>query len=131
MIHFSPPAYVSGRVRQGYKQGRLLGLPTANLRVKRSLALPEGVYVGYTRVSPEITMYPSLIFWGRPHTLPHALEPRLEVHLLAQHVDLYGRLLGVTITDFFRENKIFNTEADLRAAIREDLARAFSYFHLS
>lgn len=125
------PHFFSGRVRQGYQQGRLFGLPTANIHISRTVSLNEGVYVGYAQIFPEFVMHPSLLFWGRPHALPLVVDPRFEVHILHSDVgELYQKLLGVTIVDFLRENRAFPDEESLRKAIEEDLQKARDYFHL-
>ena len=125
------PCFFSGRVHQGYQQGRLFGLPTANIHISRRVPLIEGVYVGYTQISPEFVMHPSLLFWGRPHALPLVVDPRLEVHILSSDIgELYQKLLGVTIIDFLRENGVFPDEESLREAMVKDVRRAKEYFNL-
>jgi len=125
------PHFFSGRVRHGYQQGRIFGLPTANIHLARHMPLDEGVYLGYTRISPDLITHPSLIFWGTPHALSDAIGPRMEVHLLNKEIDIYRKLLGVTILVLLRENRKFVDEASLREAMAEDLRKAKEYFNMS
>lgn len=124
------PHFFSGRVRHGYQQGRLLGLPTANIHIPRRINLEEGIYVGYTRISPDLVTHPSLVFWGTPHALSDTVGPRMEVHFLNKGVDVYQKLLGVTILAFLRENKKFADETGLREAMAEDMRKAREYFNM-
>ncbi len=127
---FNPPLFLSGRAIQGFKQGRLLGLPTANIDIHHAPDLIQGVYMGYTRVIPEMVNYPSIIFWGKPHALPAVAQPRLEVHLLKQELDLYDTILEVTLLSFLRQNREFPNKEILENAIQQDLEYALKYFNL-
>lgn len=124
------PHFFSGRVRHGYQQGRIFGLPTANIYIARPVSLDEGIYFGYTRISPDLITHPSLVFWGTPYAISGASGTRLEVHLLNKEIDLYRKLLGVTILAFLRANKKFADEAGLREAMAQDMRKAREYFNM-
>ena len=129
-IHMNTSLFLTGRTIKGYKQGRLLGFPTANLDLISSPDLVEGVYLGYARVIPDLAMHPSLIFWGTPHFLPEAQTPRMEVHIIKQDIDLYDKLIEISLIDFIRENRKFLHQASLKEAIENDLQFALNYFKL-
>ena len=125
---FNPPVFLSGRAITGYRQGRLLGFPTANLALINSPDLSEGVYVGQARIIPETVTYPSLVFWGKPYLLPEAQAPRLEVHIVKQNLDLYDKIIEISLLSFVRENRKFIDENEAKESIKKDLHFALNYF---
>ena len=124
------PLFLTGRTIKGYKQGRLLGFPTANLDLINSPDLLEGIYVGYARIIPDLAMHPSLIFWGKPHLLPEAQTPRMEVHIIKQDIDVYDKRIEISLIQFVRENMKFMNEGEAKKAIQNDLKFALNYFKL-
>ncbi len=125
-----PPLFLTGKAQDGHKQGRLFGVPTANLELMRVPNLTQGIYLGYARIIPELVTHPSIIFWGKPHALSAVLRARFEVHLLKQDLDLYGTTIEVRIVAFVRENMEFANQEMLKNAIQQDLDYALKYFKL-
>jgi riboflavin kinase / FMN adenylyltransferase len=114
---------VEGIVVEGDHRGRELGFPTANLEPADGRGCPEdGVYAGYV-VRADGTRYVSAISVGRRPTY-YDDEGRLvvEAHLLDFDDDLYGERLFVHIGRFIRGQLRFDSVADLRAKIAEDVA---------
>ena len=109
------PAEVEGTVVAGHARGGTLGFPTANLAVPASLLVPEyGIYagaVGEHRAAVSIGV--------NPHYGGH--ERRVEAFLLDFDGDLYGRRLVVELWRRLREERAFETEADLVAQIARDV----------
>jgi riboflavin kinase/FMN adenylyltransferase len=111
------PAEVEGTVVGGDRRGAELGFPTANLAVPEHLLVPaDGVYAGSAlghRAAVSIGTNPH--FGGS--------ERRVEAFLLDYDGDLYGRRLVVELWERLRDQAAFGSEADLVAAIDDDVRR--------
>ena len=111
------PPEVEGPVVLGDQRGETLGFPTANLAVPADLIVPAyGIYAGAAlggRAAISIGM--------RPHY--GGTERRVEAYLLDFEGDLYGSRLVVELWDWLREEAAFGSEAELVAAIADDVRR--------
>ena len=101
----------------GDRRGKPLGFPTANLAVPEELLVPKlGIYAGSalgTRAAISIGTNPH--FGGT--------ERRVEAFLLDYDGDLYGTRLVVELWQRLRDEAAFASEAELVAAIDDDVAR--------
>ncbi len=117
-----------GVVVRGEGRGRTLGFPTANLKLEDKLALPNGVYA--TRASVEGVDYPAVTNIGvRPtfqseEEAARLLPALIEVHLLDQTIDLYGRTLEARFLRRLREERKFAGFEALKAQIALDAQSA-------
>src|SRR5262249_58255440 len=101
-------------------RGGTLGFPTANLSVDPQLLVPAfGIYAG------AVGEHRAAISIG---TNPHygGDERRIEAFLLDFEGDLYGRRLVVELWQRLRDERAFGSEAELIAAIDDDVARTRS-----
>jgi riboflavin kinase / FMN adenylyltransferase len=114
------PPEVEGTVTVGDRRGQTLGFPTANLAVPEELLVPKlGIYAGSalgTRAAISIGTNPH--FGGT--------ERRVEAFLLDYDGDLYGTRLVVELWQRLRDEAAFASEAELVAAIDDDVARTRS-----
>jgi riboflavin kinase / FMN adenylyltransferase len=111
------PAEVDGVIVLGDQRGGTLGFPTANLSVRPDLLVPAfGIYAGFA------LGHRSAISIG---TNPHygGTERRVEAYLLDYTGDLYGQRVVVELWERLRDEAVFESEADLIAAIDRDVAR--------
>lgn len=111
------PSEVEGPVVLGDRRGGTLGFPTANLAVPADVLVPAyGVYAGAALGRP------AAISIG---THPHygGTERRVEAYLLDFEGDLYGSRLVVELWAWLREEAAFGSEAELVAAIADDVRR--------
>jgi riboflavin kinase/FMN adenylyltransferase len=111
------PVEVEGTVVHGHHRGGELGFPTANLDVPADLLIPaEGVYAGAA------LGHPAAISIG---TNPHfgGDELVVEAFVLDYVGDLYTERLVVEIWERLRDQSAFASEAELVAAIDDDVAR--------
>jgi riboflavin kinase/FMN adenylyltransferase len=115
------PYAISGRVVAGDRAGRHLGFPTANLDVTGLLLPPNGVYAGLAKVEGK-TYDVALNIGFRPTMSPLARQLCVEAHLLDFGGDLYGQDLTVEVGNKLREEKKFNSPAELRRQISRDVA---------
>lgn len=122
---------VQGAVMHGQGRGRLLGYPTLNLDVHREVRPPMGVYAALARVGGRAAALPAVVNVGFRPTFPApaeggGLRPDLlvEVHLLSGDGDLYGRTVEVEFVRLLREERRFDSDAELAAQIARDAAEA-------
>ena len=119
----SRPYTVSGRVQQGFRRGRTIGFPTANLRPRADLLLPNGVYA--VRIEGR-TSRPNWPAWPMSEsTRPSATMRRtVEAHIFDFSADIYGQRLRVGFVARLRGERKFPSVPDLVKQIREDAERA-------
>lgn len=112
------PVEVEGTVVAGDARGGTLGFPTANLAVPSDLLVPAfGIYAGEAlgmRTATSIGVNPH--YGGK--------ERRVEAFLLDYEGDLYGRRLVVELWERLREERAFDSEADLIEQIGRDVEAA-------
>lgn len=120
------PYALAGEVVEGDRRGRLLGFPTANLRVAANAALPaNGVYAVRVRLPGESSaLHPAVANLGIRPTFGGEPRRLLEVHLLGVAMDLYGVDLGVEWVTRLREERRFDGIDALKAQIGLDATRA-------
>jgi riboflavin kinase / FMN adenylyltransferase len=120
------PYRISGRVRHGDKLGRQLGIPTANLAMRRVQSPVAGVYA--VRVSGAgLSGAAGVANVGTRPTVD-GIDNRLEVHLLDFAGDLYGQHLEVEFLHFLRPEKKYDGLEALVTAIRADIHNARAFF---
>jgi len=117
------PHEVRGRVVAGDGRGRRLGFPTANVALPPGLAVPRnGVYAVLAGM-PGDPLRPGVANVGTRPTFGGEGET-LEVHLLDGAGDLYGATLRVAFVSRLRDERRFDTAADLAVQIAADVAAA-------
>jgi riboflavin kinase/FMN adenylyltransferase len=112
---------VSGRVEKGFQRGRTIGFPTANLRPRADLLLPNGVYaviveVGTIRVPGVANVGFNPTFGGNKRTI--------EAHLFDFSADLYGQRLRVSFIEHLRGEQKFPSVQELIHQIHQDAQQA-------
>jgi riboflavin kinase / FMN adenylyltransferase len=111
------PAEVEGTVVHGDRRGVALGFPTANLAVPAGLLVPQlGIYAGAA-----LGRRAAISIGTNPHF--GGTERRVEAFLLDYEGDLYGERLVVELWERLRDEAAFSSEAELVAAIGEDVRR--------
>lgn len=113
---------VSGTVVHGQNRGgRLLGFPTANLRLVDELFPKTGVYCCWAEIGG--TLHRSVANIGYNPTFGNdALS--VEVHILDLDADLYGTPLRVHFVQRLRGERKFSSLDELKGQIAKDIALA-------
>ncbi len=130
--------FYRGVVVKGDQRGRLLGFPTANLKLENKLALPRGVYATWSILDrggrkekvPSVTNVGVRPTFAEPSSVD-ALPVVVETHLIlpeGEDVDLYGETLEVQFVDRFRNEKKFASFEELKLQITRDREQAREYF---
>ena len=119
---------MSGRVMHGYKRGRELGFPTANIRVKNRKTPLKGVF------AVTITLESGLIYEGvanigtRP-SIEQTTAVLLEAHLFDFSGDLYGQRVVIGLYKKLRGEQKFDGLELLQRQIAIDSEQARTYFN--
>ena len=115
------PFSLHGQVVTGAGRGVTLGFPTANLDIAPEQAVPaDGVYATWAYIDGRT--YPSMTNIGRCPTFD-GTERAAEVYVVDYQSDLYGHELRIDIVARLRDEKKFNTVAELKKQIAEDVKR--------
>ncbi len=119
------PFSISGRVAHGQKLGRTLGVPTANVILKRNKTPLTGVFA--VTVTTKNGVFNGVANIGMRPTVGGTV-PILEPHLFDFSGDLYGQRIDVQFKEKIRDEKRFNGLDELKAAIHQDIQLAKAYF---
>jgi riboflavin kinase/FMN adenylyltransferase len=113
---------LTGEVVRGDGRGKELGYPTANLAFRYNPALPSlGIYAGLAG-GPSTTG--ALVSVGRRPTFHDDGDVVVEAHLLDWSGDLYGQPLRLELVERLRDERRFESAAELTAQMRHDEVRA-------
>jgi riboflavin kinase / FMN adenylyltransferase len=111
------PPEVEGTVVPGEQRGQALGVPTANIEVPAGLLVPAlGIYAGAA-----LGRRAAISIGTNPHF--GGTERRVEAHILDFDGDVYGERLVVELWERLRDEAVFGSDAELVAAIDEDVRR--------
>ncbi|WP_019615567.1 bifunctional riboflavin kinase/FAD synthetase [Psychromonas ossibalaenae] len=113
---------IAGRVVHGQKLGRTIGVPTANLLLKRRVSPVSGVYVVSVAGINE-KVYQGVANIGQRPTV-QGVRQQLEVHLFDFNADLYGQQLEVILEEKLRDEVRFDSFAELKIQIDKDIELA-------
>lgn len=115
------PYAIRGEVVRGRQLARQLGCPTANVKLAEEQLPPDGVWMVRARWQDEWRR--GVANLGMRPTVGDVVR-QLEVHLFDIDADLYGRQLEVEFCRWLREEKKFDSLAELEKQIRRDVAMA-------
>ncbi|NJN52673.1 MAG: bifunctional riboflavin kinase/FAD synthetase [Gammaproteobacteria bacterium] len=117
--------FIMGKVVYGRQLGRTLGIPTANIQLKRYRAAVEGVFA--VDIGGLDRPYQGVANVGVRPTVD-GRQPLLEVHLFDFDRDIYGARLTVRFRHRIRDERAFPSLDALKAQIHADMAAARHYF---
>lgn len=120
------PYGVEGLVERGDERGHRLGFPTANLHPKNRVIPRNGVYVTGSLIEGQWRR--SVTNIGLRPTFGADTEPSVETFVLDWAGDLYGDVVRVRFLHRLRDERKFNSIAELKTQIEHDVSRARSYF---
>lgn len=117
---------VMGEVVHGDKRGRTIGFPTANIILEPGAEPHRGIYAVEVRDAAAPAGTPHWMGAGYFGDRPTFNTNRtfLEVYLLDQDLDLYGRTLLVSFAALIRGDKTFQSVDELVAQMDADCASA-------
>lgn len=117
------PFQLRGAVVAGDRRGRQLGFPTANLELDVGRAIPRrGVYAALAHTT-DGAGHASVVNIGVRPTFGGMSEV-VEVHILDENINLYGRQLSVDFVSRIRPERRFDGVDELVEQIGRDIAVA-------
>ncbi len=119
------PYSIYSTISTGLGKGRQIGFPTANIPVKGLCLPPLGVYV--VEVNKEGEIYQGIANLGVAPTIREDGVPLLEVHILAENVELSASPIEVIFLKFIRPERKFESVEALREQIGQDVYFAKHY----
>ncbi len=116
----SYPYSFEGEVITGYKVGRKIGFPTANLKpIDPNKIIPElGVYM--VEIIWKNKSFKAMMNIGRRPTIDNGNNISLEVHILDFQEDIYHQNLKVRFLKKIRNEKKFNSVEELIEQLKRD-----------
>jgi riboflavin kinase / FMN adenylyltransferase len=120
------PYSVSGKVIEGHRRGRTIGVPTANLAIHNHLIPADAVYAG--RCIIDEVSYAAAVSIGNLPTFGDSGR-QIEAHLIGFSGDLYGRELRVELLDWLREQRRYESVDALKAQIVVDINQTLTRQH--
>lgn len=112
--------FLEGTVVGGYKVGRKIGFPTANIRVDFSEKLiPSiGVYAVYVYVNGQ--KYKGMLNIGYRPTINNGTDLSIEVHILDFQGDIYHQKMRIEFIEFLRPEEKFHSVDELILQMQKD-----------
>lgn len=121
------PYYLRGPVRVGFKRGRTIGAPTANISPEIEFIPRKGVY--FTWAYLDERKYPSITNIGYNPTYENSDSYlKVETHIFNFDQDIYGEHLKVELIKFHRDEVKFNSVEALKHQISNDIKLAKKHF---
>lgn len=113
------PYKIRGTVIHGEKRGKLLGFPTANIRIDnpKKITPQNGVYAVDLLIDKKI--YRGMMNIGVRPTFKEK-ERTLEVNIFDFDQDLYGEAIDILFLDRIRDEKKFSGMEELTAQLEND-----------
>lgn len=115
--------YLDGTIVNGYKVGRKLGFPTANLlpSCDDKLVPAEGVYAVYAYING--TRYPAMLNIGHRPTVNNGSDRSIEAHIIDFHEDIYNKQMRIEFITRLRKEKKFDSLDELVKQLNIDKER--------
>lgn len=112
---------IMGKVVHGYKQGRKMGFPTANIDMSDSHQLipAPGVYAVKVHIDGENKCRHGMMNIGRRPTFGGD-DITLEINIFDFSDDIYDRILHVSFIHRIREERKFNNALELASQLKDD-----------
>lgn len=120
------PYGVEGQVIHGFKRGRTIGFPTANLKPVNRVIPKFGVYATASLIGGRWRR--SITNVGIRPTFDGDSLPSIETFVFDFDGDLYGEVLRVRFLHRIRDERKFAGIDELKAQIGRDTQRATRYF---
>lgn len=118
--------FFTGIVQKGKQLGRTIGFPTANLKIPENYKLipKKGVYIVKSDFQNK-TVFGIMNIGTNPTVEGKNLS--IEVYYLNHESNLYGEKIKVSILDYIREEKKFESVSLLKQQLEKDVATAIVY----
>lgn len=118
---------ITGKVVEGFRIGRTLNFPTANLHTDAVKLIPGlGVYAVKVRIGNSMEYKHGMMNIGRRPTFD-GKQVTIEVNIFNCMEHLYGEMLTVAVCHRLRDEKKFESKAELIGQLEQDAKAAMEY----
>ncbi len=114
------PFSIQGSVVEGFKNGRGIGFPTANIDIQDPDKLIPAIGVYAVRVEWNNLQLKGMMNIGNRPTLENGQNISLEVHILDFDEDIYHQFLKIEFIHKIREEQKFNGIEELKNQLQKD-----------
>lgn len=121
------PYEINGRIVYGQQLGRKLGVPTANVQLRRYRSPLHGVFAVTVKFADE-SVHQGVANVGVRPTVTGDKKPLLEVHLFDFSRMVYGEMIHVFFHCKLRDEKKFSSLDELQAQLQTDIADGKTFF---
>lgn len=112
------PVIIRGNIVEGFKRGRQIGFPTANIQLSgESQIPPEGVYAVYILLGG--IKYKAMLNIGKNPTFENQNQT-IEAHIFNFNSDIYGETVDCWFIDRIRDEIKFNGIEELKKQLALD-----------
>ena len=111
---------INGRVIEGFKVGRTIGFPTANIEINDPDKLIPSLGVYAVRVSWNSKTYKGMMNIGHRPTLENGNTISIEVHIIDFKEDIYNQILEVDFIRKIRDEQKFKNIDELKEQLQKD-----------
>jgi riboflavin kinase/FMN adenylyltransferase len=115
--------YIEGLVIPGYKVGKTIGFPTANVAVNdvRKLLPAAGVYAVTVEIEGASKPLPAMLYIGARPTFVNMSETKsIEVNIFDFNDDIYQKKIKVNFKEYIREEQKFDSPSKLASQLNKD-----------
>ena len=113
---------IAGKVVSGYKRGKIIGFPTANLDTPYELIPAVGIYAALVKTGHGQTLA-GVVNIGYNPTFDRD-DLIVETHIMDYDGDLYGTEIEICFVERLRDERNFDSADELRAQISADVEKA-------
>jgi len=121
---------INGKVIEGFKVGRTIGYPTANISISDPDKLIPAIGVYAVRVKWNNSAYKGMMNIGHRPTLENGSNISIEVHILDFKEDIYNQNLEIDFICKIRNEQKFKDIDELKEQLQKDKS-AVSKMHMN
>jgi len=110
---------IAGKVVEGHRRGRTIGVPTANLFCEDQMVPADGVYAGRSTIDGR--PYTAAVSIGKTPTFGQQ-QRQVEAHFIGYDGSLYGQSIQLELLDWIRDQIRFPDMQRLKSQIARDIA---------
>jgi len=114
---------IHGRVIDGFKVGRKIGFPTANIKPEDKNKLVPAIGVYAVRVRWKDLIYKGMMNIGLRPTMDDGKKISIEVHIIDFNEDIYHESLKIDFLRKIRDEQKFNNVEELIEQLQKDKLR--------
>jgi len=114
------PYQIKGNIVSGFKVGRKLGFPTANIHITEPFKIVPAIGVYAVKVCLGESQFDGMLYIGNRPTLNNGNDITLEVNIFNFSEDIYNNEITVTFIKYIRGDIKFDSLDELKQQLEND-----------